>query len=89
MSREDIPKGAIVIIDDETPGKLRLSDRAYDTRVAGVVSGANGINPGITMHQDGSAGQLAKIPRSPRMIEDHLLVKLFDFRAHEKKRTAA
>ena len=42
----------------------------------------------ITVHQYGSVGQLAKIPRSPRMIEDHLLIKLFDFRAHEKKRTA-
>jgi hypothetical protein len=43
----------------------------------------------ITVHQHGSVGQLAKIPRPPRMIEDHLLIKLFDFGAHEKKRTAA
>ena len=42
----------------------------------------------ITMHQHGSVGQLAKIPRPPRMIENHLLVKLFNFRAHENKRTA-
>jgi hypothetical protein len=32
---------------------LKLSDRPYDTRVAGVVSGANGINPGIQMQQQG------------------------------------
>jgi hypothetical protein len=30
-----------------------LTDRPYDTRVAGVVSGANGIHPGIQMHQEG------------------------------------
>jgi hypothetical protein len=32
----------------------QLSDRAYDSRVAGIVSGANGINPGIALHQDGA-----------------------------------
>jgi hypothetical protein len=32
---------------------LKLSDSPYDTRVAGVVSGANGVNPGIQMHQQG------------------------------------
>jgi hypothetical protein len=41
----------------------------------------------ITMHQHRSVGQLAKISRPPRMVEDHLLVKLFDFRDHKKKRT--
>ena len=43
----DIPKGSVVIIDDENPGRLKLSERAYDTRVAGIVSGANGINTGL------------------------------------------
>jgi hypothetical protein len=32
---------------------LKLSSRAYDTHVAGVLSGANGIHPGIQMHQQG------------------------------------
>src|SRR5882762_4087768 len=41
----------------------------------------------IAMHQYGSVRQLAKIPRSPRMIEDHLLVKLFNFGAHDGART--
>ena len=39
------------------------------------------------MHQHGSVGQLAKIPGPPRMIEDHLLVELFNFRAHDRGRT--
>lgn len=49
----DIPQGAVVVIDDQNPGHLKLSDQPYDTRVAGVVSGANGVNPGIQMQQQG------------------------------------
>ena len=49
----NIPKGSVVIIDDDNPGRLKLSERAYDTRVAGIVSGANGINPGLTLSQNG------------------------------------
>ncbi|HEV2391596.1 MAG TPA: hypothetical protein VG146_04445, partial [Verrucomicrobiae bacterium] len=51
-AREILP-GAVVVIDEENPGRLKLSERAYDLRVAGVVSGANGINPGIQMQQQG------------------------------------
>jgi len=43
----------VVVIDDQNPGQLKVSNRAYDSRVAGVVSGANGINPGIQMQQQG------------------------------------
>ena len=53
MSDGAIPEGSVVIIDEDHPGELRLSDRPYDTRVAGVVSGANGIHPGIQMQQRG------------------------------------
>ncbi len=41
------------IADAKNPGQLKLADRPYDTRVAGVVSGANGIHPGIQMQQQG------------------------------------
>jgi len=54
MSSADIPKGAVVVIDEQNPGQLRLSTEPYDTRVAGVVSGANGIKPGISLHQEGA-----------------------------------
>ena len=54
MTGKETPKGAVVVIDDEQPGRLTLSTRAYDTRVAGIVSGANGINPGIALHQEGA-----------------------------------
>jgi len=50
----EIEKGSVVVIDPAHPGQLKLSNSAYDTRVAGVVSGANGINPGIAMHQEGA-----------------------------------
>jgi hypothetical protein len=48
-----IPEGAVVVIDEENPGHLKLSEQPYDARVAGIVSGANGINPGIQMQQQG------------------------------------
>jgi hypothetical protein len=50
---QDIPEGSVLVIDDQNPGQLKLSHRPYDTSVAGVVSGANGINPGIQMQQQG------------------------------------
>jgi hypothetical protein len=50
---ESIPAGAVVVIDAQHPGQLRMSSKPYDTHVAGVVSGANGINPGIQMQQQG------------------------------------
>ncbi len=43
----------MVVIDEANPGQLKLTDQPYDTRVAGVVSGANGIHPGIQMQQQG------------------------------------
>ena len=49
----EIPKGSVMVIDEEHPGQLKLSGRAYDSRVAGVLSGANGINPGLQMRQRG------------------------------------
>jgi hypothetical protein len=56
LSEENIPAGSVVIIDDIHPGQLVRSTQPYDTRVAGVVSGANGIHPGLMLHQDGING---------------------------------
>jgi len=50
----EIAKGSVVVIDPAHPGKLKLSSMPYDTRVAGVISGANGVNPGIALHQEGT-----------------------------------
>jgi hypothetical protein len=49
-----IKPGMVMAIDSENPGKLKISDRAYDRRVAGVVSGAGGVNPGMLMQQKDS-----------------------------------
>jgi len=46
--------GMVVAIDADNPGKLVLSTTAYNRRVAGVLSGAGGINPGMTMGQPGT-----------------------------------
>jgi hypothetical protein len=43
----------VVIIDDMNPGKLKLSDQEYDTRVAGIISGAGGVKHSIRMAQSG------------------------------------
>jgi hypothetical protein len=53
MKEEELEKGSVVVIDDEHPGRLKRSSGAYDTRVAGIISGANGVNPGIALHQEG------------------------------------
>ncbi len=47
--------GMVVSIDPYHPGELRIADRPYDSRVAGVVSGAGGVNPGMRMGQTGTA----------------------------------
>jgi hypothetical protein len=49
---ETVKPGMVMAIDAEHPGQLRVSDKAYDRTVAGIVSGANGINPGMTMRQE-------------------------------------
>ena len=41
--------GSVLVIDPENAGALRLSTRAYDRRVAGVVSGAKDLRPGVTL----------------------------------------
>jgi hypothetical protein len=44
----------VVSIDPDRPGQLKLASKAYDHRVAGIVSGARGIEPGVTLRQAGT-----------------------------------
>jgi hypothetical protein len=45
--------GMLVSIDENNVGKLSISSTPYDKKVAGVISGANGIRPGMMMgHQN-------------------------------------
>ena len=54
-SRDALKPGMVVSIDSENPGELRLSAHAYDRTVAGVLSGAGGVKPGMLMGQTGTA----------------------------------
>jgi hypothetical protein len=50
----EIQPGMVVAIDPNHPGKLNLSRRAYDRRVAGIISGAGDVKPGMMMKQEGT-----------------------------------
>ena len=50
----DIEPGTVVSIDPDHEGRLEPSREAYDHRVAGIVSGAGGVRPGMVMAQEGS-----------------------------------
>lgn len=54
VSHADMQPGMVVAIHPDRPGELRLSTRAYDSTVAGIISGANGINPGLMLQQSGT-----------------------------------
>jgi hypothetical protein len=41
--------GTVVVIDEHCAGRLKVSDSAYDRKVAGIVSGGRGIRPGLTL----------------------------------------
>lgn len=55
VDNTQVVPGTVVSIDAENTGELRVSDKEYDTAVAGIVSGANGVNPGLTLSQPGTA----------------------------------
>ncbi|MBN2411098.1 hypothetical protein JXQ31_05345 [candidate division KSB1 bacterium] len=48
-SRDRIPAGTVLIIDDKNPGKLKISESAYDHKVVGIAAGANGLNSGVRL----------------------------------------
>ncbi len=50
---KEVAPGSVLIMDTANPGQLVLSERPYDTLVVGIVSGAGGVRPGLTLHQEG------------------------------------
>lgn len=46
--------GTVVCIDAANPGQLKASTKAYDKTVAGVISGAGGLQTGMKMGQKGT-----------------------------------
>lgn len=49
-----ITPGSVVCVDPENEGALVLSGRARDRTVVGVISGANGVDPGLLMGHQGT-----------------------------------
>ncbi len=47
-----VQPGMVVAIDPANPGALRLCTDAYDRTVAGVISGAGGVRPGMMLRQE-------------------------------------
>jgi hypothetical protein len=50
-----VEPGMIVCIDRTRLGAMRVADQAYDSTVAGVISGAGGVNTGMVLRQEGSS----------------------------------
>ncbi len=48
-ARNNIGPGTVLCIDPDNPGKLKISEAAYDTKVAGIVAGANDLGSGVTL----------------------------------------
>lgn len=46
--------GMVVSIDPDRVGKLQIATKAYDSAVAGIISGADGIAPGMILGQNGT-----------------------------------
>lgn len=51
---EQVEPGSVMVINSED--SLRLSDQAFDKRVAGVISGAGNYKPGIILDKQQAAG---------------------------------
>jgi hypothetical protein len=46
---EALEPGTVLVIDPQTPGELTRSRHSYDTRVAGIIAGANGLGSGVRL----------------------------------------
>jgi hypothetical protein len=52
ISAMPLVPGMLVSIDPQKPGALAVSTKAYDRLVAGVLSGAGGVEPGVILDQE-------------------------------------
>jgi hypothetical protein len=59
-SQNEITPGTVMVIDPANKGFLTISTQAYDTKVAGIVAGANGLGSGVRLGSSaGSSGKNA------------------------------
>lgn len=49
---DQLNKGSVVVFDEKEKGKVRLTNKSYDKKVAGVISGAGKYYAGITLLQE-------------------------------------
>jgi hypothetical protein len=49
VDKTNIEPGTVLCIDPENPGNLKISSTAYDSKVAGIVAGANNLGSGISL----------------------------------------
>ncbi len=54
VAGDTVVPGMVVSIDPARPGELAVSTAAYDGKVAGIISGANGVEVGMTLTQEGT-----------------------------------
>ncbi len=47
-----IAPGTVLIIDPDHSGKLTISDKSYDSKVAGIVAGGKGLGSGVRLGSD-------------------------------------
>ena len=52
VSGEKPVPGMVMVIDEKKPGYLKISTKPNDKKVAGIVSGANGLNPGVILNKN-------------------------------------
>ena len=45
----EVGPGVVLVIDADNPGNLTISDKPYDSKVAGIVSGAKGLGSGVRL----------------------------------------
>jgi hypothetical protein len=67
VTGSQVEPGTVMVIDEANPGQLSRSTQAYDTRVAGIISGAGGVKPGLELQQDGVLDQGQKVALSGRV----------------------
>jgi hypothetical protein len=69
VDAKSIEPGTVMVIDNN--GALRASEKAYDKRVAGVISGAGDLRPGITLDK-----QTNKANRLPLALNGKVYCKV-------------
>lgn len=51
VGQEEPQPGMVVVASLDTPGGVEICSKAYDRKVVGIVSGANGVQAGLTLRQ--------------------------------------